>query len=126
MCANRGGPVNPSHVNVQFSVVLGSRSAARRVPWAPVAVGCTSLKVDNRVKKRTASSLFWARTFSVARLAAMPTTVSASRAATNGLYSICFIVFLQQEGCLWELAIDPCVFSAIFQAPVRAAVVSQT
>src|SRR5258707_4920520 len=107
MCAARGGPVNSSHVNVQCSVVPSSLSFARKVPWAPLALGGTSLKVDNRVKKRTASSLSWARTFIVARLAAMPTTVSASRAATNGLYSICFIVFLQQEGCLWELAIDP-------------------
>src|SRR6266849_9656672 len=107
MCANRGGPVNPSHVNVQFSVVPSSLSSARKVPWAPLALGGTSLKVDNRVKKRTPSSLFWARMFSVATLAAMPMTVSANRAAKNGLYSMCFIVFLQQEGCLWELAIDP-------------------
>src|SRR5258708_8070415 len=107
MCANRGGPVNPSHVNVQFSVVPSSLSSARKVPWAPLALGGTSLKVDNRVKKRTASLLFWARTFTVARLAAMPTTVSASRAATNGCYSTCFIVFLQHEGCLCEIAIDP-------------------
>src|SRR5882724_4440637 len=106
MCANRGGPVNPSHVNVQCSVVPSSLSFARKVPWAPLALGGTSLKVDNRVNKRTPSSLFWALTFSVARLAAMPTTVSASRAATAGLYSICCLLFLQQEGCLWELAIE--------------------
>jgi hypothetical protein len=37
----------------------------------------------------------------------MPTTVSSSKAATNGLYFMCFIGFLLQEGCLWELAIDP-------------------
>src|ERR1700719_3535968 len=106
MCANKGGPVNPSHVNVQLSVVPLSISFARKVPWAPLALGGTSLKVDSRVKKRTASSLSWARTFSVTRLAAMPTTVSTSRASTNALYSICLIVFLQHEGCFWELAID--------------------
>src|SRR6266568_1463830 len=105
MCATRGGPVNPSHVNVQFSVVPSSLSFARKVPWAPLALGGTSLKVDNHVKKRTPSSLFWARTPSVATLAAMP--MSVNRAAKNGLYSMCFIVFLQQEGCLRELAIEP-------------------
>src|SRR5882762_10042266 len=117
MCANRGGPVNPSHVNVQLNVVPSSLSFARKVPWAPLALGGTSLKVDNRVKNRTPSSLFWARTFSVARLAAMPTTVSSSKAATNGLYFMCFIGFLLQEGCLWELAIDPGVFPLSFERP---------
>src|SRR5258708_32415055 len=100
MCGIRGGQVNPSHVSVQCSVVPSSLSFARKVPWAPLALGGTSLKVDNRVKKRTPSSLFWARTFSVARLAAMLMTASANRAAKNGLYSTCFIVFLHQEGCL--------------------------
>src|SRR5260370_896413 len=101
MCANSGGPVNPSHVKVQFSVVPSSLSFARKVPWAPLALGGTSLKVDNRVKKRTPSSLFWARTPSVARLAAMPITASANRTAKNGLYSMCFMVFLHQEGYLY-------------------------
>src|SRR6266700_1511087 len=100
MCAKKGGSVNPSHVNVQCSVVPSSLSFARKVPWAPLALGGTSLKVDNRVQKRTPSSLFWARTFSVATLAAIPITVSTNSAAKNGLYSMCFIVFLHQEGCL--------------------------
>src|SRR6266852_9792743 len=52
MCANKGGPLKPAQVNVQLSVVPSSLSIARKVPWAPLAFGGTSLKVDSRVEKR--------------------------------------------------------------------------
>src|SRR6267143_4129588 len=57
MCAAEGGPLKPDQVNVQLSVVPSSLSFARKVPWAPLAFGGTSLKVDNRVEKRRAPSL---------------------------------------------------------------------
>src|ERR1700737_350843 len=52
MCANRGGPVKPAQVKVQFSVVPSALSSARKVPLAPLAFGGTSLKVDSSVEKR--------------------------------------------------------------------------
>src|SRR5258707_14225228 len=55
MCANKGGPLKPDQVNVQLSVVPSSLNFARKVPWAPLAFGGTSLKVDSRVEKRRAS-----------------------------------------------------------------------
>src|SRR5216683_4717866 len=54
MCANKGGPLKPDQVNVQLSVVPSSLSFARKVPWAPLAFGGTSLKVDSCVEKRRA------------------------------------------------------------------------
>src|SRR5438105_12413133 len=52
MCANKGGPLKPDHVNVQLSVVPSSLSLARKVPLAPLVFGGTSLNVDSRVEKR--------------------------------------------------------------------------
>src|SRR5258708_36271593 len=82
MCAAEGGPLKPDHVNVQLSVVPSSLSLARKVPWAPLAFGGTSLKVDNCVEKRRAppSSLLLAcieklpnnRTVKAASAAIMP------------------------------------------------------
>src|SRR5215475_3713250 len=57
MWANKGGPVRPDHVNVQFSVVPSSLNLARKVPRAPLAFGGTSLKVERFAEKTTPSSL---------------------------------------------------------------------
>jgi len=43
---NKGGPVKPDHVKVQLRVVPSSLNLARKVPWAPLAFGGTSLKVE--------------------------------------------------------------------------------
>src|SRR6266478_9231167 len=56
MWATRGGPLKPDQVSVQLSVVPSSLSFARKVPWAPLAFGGTSLKVDSCVEKRRAPS----------------------------------------------------------------------
>src|SRR5713101_6139100 len=61
MWATAGGPLKPDQVSVQLSVVPSSLSFARKVPWAPLALGGTSLKVDSCVEKRRApSSLLFA------------------------------------------------------------------
>jgi hypothetical protein len=73
MWANRGGPVNPVQVSVQFSVVPSSLSVALKLPWLPMALGGTSLKDDNREENRVESPESCARTPMLARPAAAVT-----------------------------------------------------
>src|SRR5260370_11831947 len=56
MGASEGGGLKREQGNVQLSVVPSSLSFARKVPWAPLAFGGTSLKVDSCVEKRRAPS----------------------------------------------------------------------
>src|SRR6267378_5349805 len=88
MCANKGGPVKPDHVNVQLSVLPSSLSFARKVPLAPLAFGGTSLKVDSRVEKRRASrsSLLLA---CVGKLPINSTTMAASAAHIHSFFVAC-------------------------------------
>src|SRR6267143_5393394 len=79
MCAKRDGPVNPDHVNVQFSVVPSSLSLAWKVPVAPVPLGGTSLKVESLAEKRCGRSSFCACMFTPATkaVASAKATVTA-------------------------------------------------
>src|SRR6266851_7727661 len=88
MWANRGGPLKPDQVNVQLNVVPSSLSFARKVPWAPLAFGGTSLKVDNRVEKRRAppSSLLLA---CIEKLPNTRTAMAASAALMHSFFISC-------------------------------------
>src|SRR6266850_293616 len=93
MWANRGGPVNPDHVKVQFRVVPSSLSQARKLPVAAVLLGGTSLKVESLAEKRCGRSSFCARTFTSATKA----VASAKAVVTAILHPRFFMIFLQKE-----------------------------
>src|SRR5712692_59474 len=88
MCAKRGGPLKPVHVNVQCNVEPSSLRVARKVPWAPLAFGGTSLKVDSRAEKRrgSRSSLLLA---CVEKLPINSTAMAASAALTHNFFIAC-------------------------------------
>src|ERR1700682_4341808 len=88
MCANKGGPLKPDQANVQLSVVPSSLNFPRKVPWAPLAFGGTSLKVDSRVEKRRASPslLLFA---CVEKLPNDKTAIAASAALMHSFFISC-------------------------------------
>src|SRR6267143_1631924 len=83
MCAAEGGPLKPDQVNVQLSVVPSSLNFARKVPWAPLAFGGSSLKVDSRVEKRRASPSL----LLFACMAKLPNTRTAMAASAALMHS---------------------------------------
>src|SRR6267142_2408103 len=106
MCANKGGPLKPDQVNVQLSVVPSSLNFARKVPWAPLAFGGTSLKVDSRVEKRRASPslLLFA---CVEKLPNTRTAMAASAALMHSFFIFLLLSRHQEHAGLGERGVLP-------------------
>src|SRR5260370_36506260 len=104
MCAAEGGPLKPDQVNVQLSVVPSSLSFARKVPWAPLAFGGTSLKVDRSVEKRRAppSSLVLA---CVEKLPNTRTAIAASAALMHSFFISSYFLAARALGT-WRVMRD--------------------